>query len=180
MTEWHDKDIRDVKDKVERLQALQEGNDVSPLLMTRDVVKKRGQPTIGGSKDANAIVIKFSSFREHKESDKEWRSQGIYTYVRGYLSCLLVYANGSQDVRGTHVSVYVTLMKGKYDDELAWPMCGTIRITLLITRLGQAPSRRVNLSRRYEGLEQNDWSRAEKRLQEVCTSREPIPKANSK
>ena len=82
--------------------------------------------------------------------------------TRGYLSCLLVYANGSQDVRGTHVSVYVTLMKGKYDDELAWPMCGTIRITLQITRLGQAPSRRVNLSRRYEGLEQNDWSRAER------------------
>ena len=44
---------------------------------------------------------------------------------------LMVYANGNQDGAGTHVSVYVTLMRGEYDDILTWPFCGNITIQLV-------------------------------------------------
>ena len=117
-----------LNDKVDILQAQLEEYKASPLQMSRTVVKNS---LLGGSKVADAIVLKFLSFQEHKEGDKEWRSPGFYTHERGYVICLSVYANGSEDGRGTHVSVYVTLMKGKYDDELAWPMCRTFRITML-------------------------------------------------
>ena len=128
VAEWHAKGARDLKDKVDILQAQLEEYKASPLLMTLAVVKNC---LLGGPKVANVVVLKFSSFQEHKEGDKEWRSPGFYTHERGYVFCLSVYANGSKDGRGTHVSVYVALMKGKYDDELAWPMCGTFRITML-------------------------------------------------
>ena len=45
--------------------------------------------------------------------------------------CLYVYANGRDDGKNTHVSVYVHLMKGAHDDQLKWPFRGDITIQLL-------------------------------------------------
>ena len=44
---------------------------------------------------------------------------------------LMVLANGINDSAGTHVSVYVSLMRGEYDDILTWPFCGNITIQLV-------------------------------------------------
>ena len=44
---------------------------------------------------------------------------------------LMVYANGYGDGAGTHVSVYVYLMSGEYDDMLTWPFRGDITIQLV-------------------------------------------------
>ena len=45
--------------------------------------------------------------------------------------CLKVYANGKGDGAGTHVSVYVYLMRGEYDDKLTWPIRGDTTIQLV-------------------------------------------------
>ena len=45
--------------------------------------------------------------------------------------CLKVYANGKGDGAGTHVSVYVYLMRGEHDDKLTWPFRGDITIQLV-------------------------------------------------
>ena len=45
--------------------------------------------------------------------------------------CMKVYANGSGDGKGTHVSVFTYLVKGENDDNLKWPFRGTITVTLL-------------------------------------------------
>ena len=45
--------------------------------------------------------------------------------------CLVVYANGVGDGAGTHVSVYVYLMRGEHDDKLTWPFRGDITIQLV-------------------------------------------------
>ena len=45
--------------------------------------------------------------------------------------CLEVYANGCDRGAGTHVSVFVCLMGGKYDGELKWPFQGKITIHLI-------------------------------------------------
>ena len=42
-----------------------------------------------------------------------------------------VYANGNDDSEGTHMSVYVSTLEGKYDAELKWPFVGDVTITLL-------------------------------------------------
>ena len=44
---------------------------------------------------------------------------------------LLVYAGGRGIGKGTHLSVYLQLWKGAYDDELTWPLTGEFLITLL-------------------------------------------------
>ena len=45
--------------------------------------------------------------------------------------CLRVDANGHRGGAGTHVSVYVYLMKGEHDDKLTWPFLGDITIQLV-------------------------------------------------
>ena len=45
--------------------------------------------------------------------------------------CLMVDANGNGTGAGTHVSMFVYLMRGEYDDRLVWPFRGTITIELI-------------------------------------------------
>ena len=42
-----------------------------------------------------------------------------------------VCANGYGRAKGTHVSVFYTLMAGEYDDQLEWPFVGKIDIEIL-------------------------------------------------
>ena len=44
--------------------------------------------------------------------------------------CLRVYANGDNG-KGTHVSVYVYLMRGEFDDQLKWPFRDNITVAIL-------------------------------------------------
>ena len=51
-----------------------------------------------------------------------------FYYGEGYKMCLAaVYANGTGARTGTHVSLSLLLLRGKYDDQLKWPMtfCGS-------------------------------------------------------
>ena len=49
--------------------------------------------------------------------------------------CLMVYVSGDGNGAGTHVSIYLFLMRGPYDDELQrldrWPLRGVFTIILL-------------------------------------------------
>ena len=45
--------------------------------------------------------------------------------------CLSIDANGEGDARGTHVSAYIHLTKGEYDDTLAWPYIGTVTYQIM-------------------------------------------------
>ena len=73
----------------------------------------------------------MTDFVQRKAENDCWFSPSIYTHPRGYRMCLGVYANGRGDSKGTHVSVYVHLMKGEWDNYLKWPFRGDITIQLL-------------------------------------------------
>ena len=77
-------------------------------------------------------VIKFANFQKHKDEDNEWYSAGLYTSPAGYKFRLNVCANGSDDdYKDTHVSCYIQLMSGAYDNILEWPFQGKITVELL-------------------------------------------------
>ena len=73
-------------------------------------------------------VIMFF-YRRYKSIDAKWYSEPFYTHIGGYKMCLQVYPNGHWI--GTHVSVYINLMRGENDDKLKWPFRGDIMIQLL-------------------------------------------------
>ena len=58
-------------------------------------------------------------------------SAPFFTSRHGYKLCLCVYLNGDGSGRGTHVSFFITLMKGEFDPLLPWPFKQTVSLSLL-------------------------------------------------
>ena len=73
----------------------------------------------------------MTEYSKHKRNDDVWYSPPFYTGPGGYKMCLRVDANGNDDGAGTHVSVFVYLMRGEHDDKLTWPFRGAITIQLV-------------------------------------------------
>ena len=81
----------------------------------------------------NQAPIEFiiSDFSEKKKANEVWYSSPFYTHNNGYKFCLKMYFNGNGKGRGSYLSVFATLMKGRNDCELEWPFEGDFRIELL-------------------------------------------------
>ncbi|XP_065886940.1 uncharacterized protein [Dysidea avara] len=81
------------------------------------------------------VILKMSNFAEKVNNSQIWYSDPFFAFERGYQMVLGLDATGSHDGRGTHMSVYLFLTKGQYDDELEqsghWPMAGLFSIELL-------------------------------------------------
>ena len=77
------------------------------------------------------VTLVMEDFYTHMYGDTVWHSDGFYTHPRGYKMCLTVYANGVGKGKHSHVSVFATLMKGEYDDDLEWPFKGHVTVELL-------------------------------------------------
>ena len=58
-------------------------------------------------------------------------SDSFYSSPSGYKLCLKVLANGEHDGKGTHLSVYLRVLKGPYDTSLKWPVTGSVVFELL-------------------------------------------------
>ncbi len=58
-------------------------------------------------------------------------SSPFYTSRQGYKACLRLYMNGDGCGKNTHLSFFVTIMKGEYDALLQWPFRHTVTLTLL-------------------------------------------------
>uniref|UniRef100_A0A1X7V4I0 RING-type E3 ubiquitin transferase n=1 Tax=Amphimedon queenslandica TaxID=400682 RepID=A0A1X7V4I0_AMPQE len=80
---------------------------------------------------ASNEVIKLSQYTKKKGKNEEWYSPGFYTSLGGYKMSLSVYPNGAGDGKGTHVSGFMHLMAGEYDDTLEWPFQGEVTIEIL-------------------------------------------------
>ena len=76
------------------------------------------------------------SFAKRKAADDMWYSPSLYSHIGGYKMCLRVYANGNGKGAGTHVSVFVYMMKGEFDSHLQWPFKGEMQIQIVNQREG--------------------------------------------
>lgn len=65
------------------------------------------------------------------EPANRWFSDPFYSHPSGYKMCLSVYPNGTGKGAGSHLSVFVNLMRGEYDDNLSWPFRGNITVTVV-------------------------------------------------
>ena len=81
--------------------------------------------------EGEAIVFKLPGYASMKEKNEIFSSPPFYTSSGGYRMCIRVYANGNGTGKGTHVSVFTELLKGRYDDQLHWPFLGTVTYELL-------------------------------------------------
>ena len=77
------------------------------------------------------VTIVMNGFSEKKKWRRSWKSEPFYTHPHGFKMCLDIRANGDGVGIDTHVSVYVCIMCGEFDDQLDWPFRGTVCFKLL-------------------------------------------------
>ena len=75
--------------------------------------------------------FEIDKFTKKKKHSVEWYSPPFYTHERGYKMCVRIDPNGIMNGKGTHVSAYVYLMRGEYDEDLKWPFKGVVVLRLL-------------------------------------------------
>ena len=75
-------------------------------------------------------TFRVKEFQNMKDNERFF-SSSFYSSPNGYHMQVKVHANGVGDGKGTHVSVYVHMLEGKYDAELNWPFTGNITIEIL-------------------------------------------------
>ena len=72
-----------------------------------------------------------TNFDHYKKNDLSWRSPPFYSHSGGYKLRAWVYPNGFSTGKGTYVSLYVSVMRGEYDDQLKWPFMGEVTVRML-------------------------------------------------
>ena len=73
----------------------------------------------------------LKNFEQQRRVNGSWLSTAFYTHSRGYRMCLKVYPNGVGDGQNTHVSIFVSMMQGRFDDYLKWPFKGEVTIEII-------------------------------------------------
>lgn len=66
----------------------------------------------------------LQNYTHYKKYGLRWRSLPFYSRPRGYKLDVEAVAGGSSVGEGSHVSVYVSILRGENDAELPWPFRG--------------------------------------------------------
>ena len=80
------------------------------------------------------LTFTINKVSQLRQSDKWWYSRPFYSHVQGYKFGMFVFCNGVLDGKGTHMSVFLYLVRGEYDNDLDWPFRGNVTIHLLNQR----------------------------------------------
>ena len=89
------------------------------------------------------FIVNVTNFTDYKKLNAEYYSAPFYSSSNGYKMQLKIYANGDGECKGTHVSVFVYLMRGTNDNKLKWPFTGDISIHLLNWREDNGHVKRI-------------------------------------
>ena len=77
------------------------------------------------------VVMKLTNFERHKTFKHSVFSPPFYTSPGGYKLCISVDANGINQGKRSHISVFAFLMRGENDNHLPWPFTGKVTVQLL-------------------------------------------------
>ena len=67
------------------------------------------------------VTFLVEGFSTRRTSEDAILSPHFYSHTNGYKMRLVVCPGGNYDGRGTHLTVYIQVCKGEYDDLLEWP-----------------------------------------------------------
>ena len=68
------------------------------------------------------VILKMDDFSFYSTNREPWYSHPFYSQPLGYKLCLCVYASGICSGQFTHISAYIHLMSGEFDNSQEWPL----------------------------------------------------------
>ncbi len=117
-------------------------------LLEKRVESQLSQPSPGATATVPETEMVMTHFQQRKRNNDSW-SRELYTHPGGYKMCFIVHANGHGNGEGTHVSCYISLVYGEFDDVLKWPFRANVTIQLVNQRGDRGHHSRI-LSYDYE------------------------------
>ena len=108
------------------MQQLQEGFGEMALMVQ----------TLQATSYSGTFIWKIPEVQRRKGEARSGRTVSLYsapfyTSRHGYKMCLRLYMDGDGSGKGTHLSFFLTLMRGEYDALLSWPFRQTVTLMLL-------------------------------------------------
>ena len=101
--------------------------------------------------------MEMANFEKLKTENKVWHSPPFYSHIGGYTMCLCVDANGKESGQGTHVSVWIQLIKGEHDRHLQWPFRGEVTVQLLNQRSNEGHLEKIFLFDNDDVAHKDAW-----------------------
>ncbi|XP_040914567.1 TNF receptor-associated factor 2 [Toxotes jaculatrix] len=122
--------IENLSNKVRQLERMLSARDLQ-LSETEQLVRELQFCTYDG-----IFVWKISDFSRRRQDAVAGRtpamfSPAFYSSKYGYKMCLRLYLNGDGTGRGTHLSLFFVVMRGKCDALLKWPFSQKVTLMLL-------------------------------------------------
>ena len=97
-----------------------------------------------GNVHGTFFIMEIEKAAQHRRRETPILSDAVYSYRFGRLMGIRIYPSGVGSGRGTHVAIFIHLMKSTFDDLAHWPYSGTITVSVL-DRSG--PRARSDISR---------------------------------
>ena len=111
-----------LNDQVRQLTRQVEGLQVAVATLERNGTHNHQQP------DTFTVQWRIENWSEilgvaksEKARSYQLLSRPYYISHPGYRVCIQAFPNGTQGGRGNHLSIFLKLMKGRYDGDLPWP-----------------------------------------------------------
>ena len=135
--------LQSFKHEIQTLKAKLEESEAEKLALKRHITELEEKATNVDLKRKESVLsyseqwpvgpgeMFLTNFELRRKTGEEWYSPPFYTHPHGYKMCLEVHCNGKNAGKGSHVSVFVSLIQGEYDERLKWPFCGDVTVQLL-------------------------------------------------
>ena len=107
------------------------GNEIKALKHPSSMEDQLPNEYVTGTYKPSGAEFIMAYFKEFRKDSDMWYSPHFYTHPHGYKMCLSVDANGIGCGEGTHLSVFVYLMRGEFDSQLKWPFQGSVTVKLV-------------------------------------------------
>ena len=72
----------------------------------------------------------IQNFERERKNDAILCLPPFYSHIGGYKMCLVVCCNGYREAKGNHLTVLVSVLRGKYDHLLDWPLNCSVMIQI--------------------------------------------------
>ena len=76
-------------------------------------------------------ILVMTDYSKYKANNRWWQSDPFYSNPCGYKMRMEIRAAGNGGGAGTHVSLYIHLMAGEFDDLLTWPLAADVHFKLI-------------------------------------------------
>ena len=121
----------DVKIMRKDMPAHEEDDKLHLRMALDEITTMKQQREEDTLRNGASLTFELTEFAKKKDDSYEFKSSTFYSSPKGYHMRIEVYTNGCKIGKGTHVSAFVTILEGKYDNIIKWPLVGKVTCEIL-------------------------------------------------